>query len=60
LPGQTVILDNASFHKSTTTLELIEAAGCFVKFLPAYSPDLNPIENQWAVLKAKIKQRPLR
>jgi len=55
-PGQTVILDNASFHKSVRTQELIEAAGCHLKYLPTYSPDFNPIENQWAILKARIRK----
>ena len=54
-PGHTVILDNASFHKAAKTRELIERAGCSLLFLPPYSPDLNPIEEWWAILKAKIK-----
>ena len=54
-PGQVVIMDNAAFHKSPRTRELIEAAGCFLIFLPPYSPDLNPIETFWANLKARIK-----
>lgn len=54
--GQVVIMDNAAFHKSKLTTDLIESAGCRLLFQPAYSPDLNPIENQWAVLKAKFKK----
>lgn len=54
--GQTVVIDNASFHKSIRAKELIEGAKCKLKFLPAYSPDLNPIENTWAVVKARIKK----
>jgi transposase len=54
-PGQVVILDNATFHKSDKTRHLIEKAGCRIIFLPPYSPDLNPIETFWANLKAKIK-----
>lgn len=54
-PGQVVILDNASFHKSLNTKRLIEEAGCRIFFLPPYSPDLNPIELVWANLKKKIQ-----
>ena len=54
-PGQVVVLDNATFHKSETTRRLIEAAGCTLLFLPPYSPDLNPIEVFWANLKSKIR-----
>ena len=43
-PGQVVVMDNASFHKSRTIRELIEQAGCHLVFLPPYSPDLNKIE----------------
>lgn len=54
--GQYVIMDNISFHKSQEIRDLIEAAGCFLIFLPAYSPDFNPIENFWAWLKQKIRE----
>jgi len=57
-PGQTVILDNASFHKSARTRNLITKAGCDLLFLPAYSPDLNPIEHTWAQLKKKLRYLP--
>lgn len=53
--GSVLVLDNASFHKSVKTRELVEQAGCHLLFLPPYSPDLNPIENFWAVLKAKVR-----
>ncbi len=53
-PGQVLILDNASFHKSAETRRLIEEEGCRLMFLPPYSPDLNPIEKCWANLKAKV------
>ena len=43
-PGKTVIMDNASFHCSRKTRDLIESAGCNLLYLPPYSPDLNPIE----------------
>ena len=52
-PGQ--IVDNATFHKSSKSKELIESVGCKLLFLPPYSPDLNPIEKFWANLKTKIK-----
>lgn len=54
---QVVILDNAAFHKSKRTKELIESVGCKVIFLPPYSPDLNPIEKFWANMKRYLKQQ---
>ena len=54
--GQVVIMDNAPIHKANLTKELIESAGCKLKYQPEYSPDLNPIEQQWAVIKRKYKK----
>jgi transposase len=56
IPGQVIILDNASFHKSIETRKLVEAAGCKLLFLPPYSPDLNPIEKYWANMKVKVRE----
>ena len=53
--GQCVVMDNASFHKSQRTKDLIESVGCKVIFLPPYSPDLNPIEKFWANMKRWIR-----
>jgi transposase len=48
---QVIIMDNASFHKSERTRELIESKGCELIFLPPYSPDFNPIEKSWGSMK---------
>ena len=50
-------MDNASFHKSQRTRELIESVGCRIIFLPPYSPHLNPIEKFWANMKRWIRQQ---
>jgi len=55
VPGQTVVLDNLSVHKSARARELIEAAGCRMVFLPTYSPDFNPIELAFAKLKQLLR-----
>ncbi len=54
--GQVIVIDNASFHKSIKAKKLIENAGCFLKFLPPYSPDLNPIEHYWFKVKNYIRK----
>jgi len=56
-PGQIVIMDNASFHRSQRTKDLIESVNCRIIFLPPYSPDLNPIEKFWANMKRWIKDK---
>jgi transposase len=53
--GQVVVMDNVSFHKSAATRSIIEKASCSLMYLPTYSPDLNPIEKQWANLKNFIR-----
>jgi len=53
--GKFIIWDNASFHRKTRLIELASAKNCKVIFLPAYSPDLNPIEKKWAWLKQKLR-----
>lgn len=55
-PGMVLIIDNASFHKSKKIVDLVEAAGCEIIFLPPYSPDFNPIEHYWAAIKNKIRK----
>jgi transposase len=55
-PGQIVILDNLSVHKSARAKVLIEAAGCQLVFLPTYSPDLNPIEQAFAKSKQALRR----
>ena len=48
---QVVVMDNVPFHKSARTRELIERKGATPLFLPPYSPDLNPIEHDFATIK---------
>jgi transposase len=55
-PGQFVILDNLSVHKRTDLRQQIEAAGSQLIFLPAYSPDFNPIEHAFSKLKTRLRQ----
>ena len=54
-PGDLVIMDNLSPHKSDQTLRLIAQSGAQVLFLPAYSPDLNPIEKMWSKVKQWLR-----
>jgi len=54
--GQVVVMDNLSSHKSSRVRELIEGRSCELKYLPPYSPDLNPIEEAFAKLKALMRR----
>ncbi len=55
-PGQTVLLDNVRTHKGAAVRALIEARGCRLLFLPAYSPDFSPIEQAFSELKALLRR----
>ncbi|WP_317174716.1 transposase [Chryseobacterium antibioticum] len=57
LPERAVIvMDNATFHKRSDSIEAIESKGHNILFLPPYSPDLNPIEKKWAQAKSIRKK----
>ncbi len=53
--GDVVILDNLATHKMACVGQMITACGAEVRYLPAYSPDLNPIELAFAKLKAHLR-----
>ena len=53
-PGDIVVLDNVSTHKVNGVAEAIEAVGATLRYLPQYSPDLNPIEQAFSKLKALL------
>lgn len=55
-PGTVVILDNLSSHKSPRAAQALKACGAWFLFLPAYSPDLNPIEMAFSKLKAHLRR----
>jgi transposase len=55
-PGDIVVMDNLSSHKVKGIREAIEAAGATLRYLPPYSPDLNPIEQFFAKLKALLRK----
>lgn len=55
-PGDIVIADNLNSHKGKAVKQAIRAAGAHLLFLPKYSPDLNPIEQVFAKLKAGLRK----
>jgi transposase len=55
-PGDVVILDNAQAHKGPQIRRELRKVGARLKFLPPYSPDFNPIEPAWALVKKDIKR----
>ena len=54
-PGDVLVLDNLGSHKVAGVREAVEAAGATLRHLPPYSPDLNPIEQVFAKLKALLR-----
>jgi transposase len=56
LPDDVLLLDNSSVHRSKLVLQTLEECGIKYLFLPPYSPDLNPIELLWALMKAFLRK----
>ena len=54
--GQVLIMDNLPAHKPKRVRELIEERGCELIYLPAYSPDLNPIEEAFSKIKGMLRR----
>ena len=54
-PGHIVVMDNLRAHQAPAVREKIEATGASLLYLPAYSPDLNPIEKCWAKIKLVLR-----
>ena len=55
-PGDIVVMDNLPAHKISQIREIIEAVGAELRYLPPYSPDLNPIEQAFSKLKAHLRK----
>jgi transposase len=55
-PGDVVVLDNLAVHKVDGVRQAIATVGAFILYLPPYSPDLNPIEQLFAKLKALLRK----
>lgn len=55
-PGQVVLMDNLSVHKSAAIADALAAHGCRLVFLPAYSPDFTPIEQVFSKVKAILRK----
>ena len=54
--GQVVVMDNLTAHKVGGVKTLIEAAGAELRYLPPYSPDFNPIEPCWSIVKQRLRK----
>jgi putative transposase len=55
-PGDIVVMDNLSSHKASVIRKAIRAVGAKLFYLPPYSPNLNPIEQVFAKLKALLRK----
>ena len=54
--GDIVIMDRLSSHRNPAVLQVFKDLGVEVKLLPAYSPDLNPIEKMWSKVKEAVRR----
>jgi transposase len=55
-PDAVLVMDNLAAHKAPQVRMLLDRSGFAYRYLPAYSPDLNPIEPAWAKLKAELRR----
>ncbi len=55
-PDAVLVLDNLRAHKTAAVRRLLDRSGLLYRYLPAYSPDLNPIEPAWAKVKAELRR----
>lgn len=53
--GDVVVMDNLGAHRAREVEGILRAAGCRARYLPPYSPDLNPIEKMWSKVKAALR-----
>ena len=54
--GQVVVMDNLNVHKGAEVGQIIEEAGCTLRYLPAYSPDFSPIEGAYSKVKTRVRR----
>jgi transposase len=59
-PDAILVMDNLAAHKAKVVRNALERAGVTYRYLPSYSPDLNPIEPAWAKLKARLRAKAAR
>lgn len=59
-PGDVLVMDNLACHHNDRAVEMVEATGARIEFLPPYSPDLNPIEKIFSKLKGLIRSAAVR
>ena len=55
-PDAVLVMDNLAAHKTSQVRALLDHSGFAYRYLPAYSPDLNPIEPAWAKVKAELRR----
>ncbi len=55
--GKTLVLDNLAAHRSKAVRALCKESGLYLKYLPPYSPEFNPIEHAWAWFKHQLRKR---
>lgn len=53
--GSVIFMDNASVHKSSQLENIISSKGCYLVYLPRYSPEFNPIEMAWSKIKSYVR-----